>query len=523
MHSAAKPQPVTAGQSPMPLVLIHGWGSNRNVWAPLIDALGSEFHIHSVELPGHGDNPARWPSRTERLLEDWANSLPDTAAYLGWSLGGSLALRFAARYPTRVSALITLATNPCFVQRTDWKLGMREGTFIEFQGHLAADPAGCLRRFAGLQAMGDDKVKVVRRTLLQQAKDRQPDLHGLASGLETLVQCDLRDALHALVPPHLGLFGAEDTLVPVGVTDRLPDRSSHWTLAGCGHAPQLSRPEAVAARVADFLRQSCQDLRPQRDKRQVAQAFGRAEAYDRVAALQQDTGNALLHFLPQHLPQEPVDRLLDLGCGTGFFAKALKTRSHTLVGLDISEGMLRRARDTGAVAHWLCGDAENLPVANGSIDQVFSSLAIQWCENLTRLAKELSRVLRPGGEAAIATLGPDTLWELRAAWRAVDSNVHVNRFASPEQLQSAFADAGLEVIGLRRDRQIRRTASVMTLARELRAIGAHNVNSGRQTGLTGKRHWQQLDAAYRTLGDKETDLPVTWAIDYYRLRKPVNS
>lgn len=516
MQTAIKAQPVSDAQSPMDLVLIHGWGSNENIWAPLITALSSAFQIHTLELPGHGNNAETWPSRTERLLEAWSQSLPPQAAYMGWSLGGSLALCFAQRYPERVSALITLASTPCFVARPDWTLGMSEREFTEFQARLALDTSSCLQYFSGLQAMGDTQLKEVRRTLTQCAESAPADASGLASGLETLAQLDLRDSLEELNTPHLALFGAEDKLVPAGVAHALPARSSHWTLAGCGHAPHLSRPKAVAARVTDFLIQQNKGCSRSRNKQQVAASFGRADEYDRAAELQQATGHTLLNSLPEH----QTDRLLDLGCGTGFFTQALAERADTVLGVDISKGMLQRAQQTGAVAHWLCGDAEALPIADSSIDQIFSSLAIQWCENLAQLSTELARVLRPGGEAALATLGPDTLWELRAAWRAVDSKVHVNRFASPSQLCTAFAEAGLQVICATHELQTRRASTVIALARELRAIGAHNLNPGRQTGLTGKARWQQLDAAYRTLCDGKSDLPVTWAIDIYRLRKP---
>jgi malonyl-CoA O-methyltransferase len=158
----------------------------------------------------------------------------------------------------------------------------------------------------------------------------------------------------------------------------------------------------------------------------------------------------------------------------------------------------------------------SLPVC---VDLLYSNLAVQWCENLTALSQEVARVLRPGGHALLSTLGPSTLWELRAAWRMLDSATHVNSFANPNQLRQQLAAAGLCIEVCRVESWTRRVDTVQQLARELRDIGAHNLNSGRQLGLTGRQRWRDLDKAYRQLHDAETGLPVTWQLCFLKVRK----
>src|SRR5690606_13347117 len=103
--------------------------------------------------------------------------------------------------------------------------------------------------------------------------------------------------------------------------------------------------------------------------------------------------------------------------------------SAEILGLDLAEGMLRFARlERPGRSHWLCGDAEALPLASASVDLVYSNLSIQWCENLPLLLAELRRVLRAGGKLVLTTMGPRTLRELKSAWQEVDGYVHVNRF-----------------------------------------------------------------------------------------------
>ena len=128
------------------------------------------------------------------------------------------------------------------------------------------------------------------------------------------------------------------------------------------------------------------------DKRQVAASFSRAAtSYDSVAELQRDVGQQLLDRLPASIMPE---RWMDLGCGTGYFTRALGTRFGEVTGLalDIAEGMLNHARPQGGAAHFIAGDAERLPLQASSCDLVFSSLAVQWCDQFASVLAEALRL-----------------------------------------------------------------------------------------------------------------------------------
>jgi len=192
-------------------------------------------------------------------------------------------------------------------------------------------------------------------------------------------------------------------------------------------------------------------------------------------------------------------RILDLGCGTGHFLPHLARRfpGAEYIGLDIAEGMVNYARDRhGEASRWVVGDAESLPLAAGSVDLVFSSLAIQWCYRPDLLFAELARVLRPGGYCLFTSLGPETLRELRAAWAAVDRHQHVNTFLPPEQLQSAAERIPGLALRLASQHFSMRYGRVADLLRELKTLGAHNLNRRRPGGLTGRRALQRMFDAY---------------------------
>lgn len=259
------------------------------------------------------------------------------------------------------------------------------------------------------------------------------------------------------------------------------------------------------------------------NKRDVARSFSRAaNTYDDAADVQKIIGSALAALLPRETAL--VQRSLDLGCGTGLSTQELERNYPDAdhVGLDLAEGMLQYAASRGhaPAAKWVGGDAEHLPVQSACVDLVFSNLSLQWCRDLHKAASEAFRVLRPGGYLLFSTLGPATLTELRGAWEQVDQHVHVNSFLSSEQIRQAILRSGLEVERLDTSQIVMPYQQFTHLARDLKSIGAHNVNQGRATGLTGRARIRALEAAYEMHRDAEGMLPATYEAIYVLARKP---
>lgn len=254
--------------------------------------------------------------------------------------------------------------------------------------------------------------------------------------------------------------------------------------------------------------------------RQVRAAFDRAAAtYDAAARVQQQICDDLLRLALPHAPAS-VECLLDAGCGTGRGATAVLERFNPTcsLALDFAPGMLN-ACASGPWTARLCADLQAMPLAAGRVDLVWSSLAIQWCPPGAALA-EIARVLRPGGQAWIATLGPRTLRELVEAFAAVDSARHVIDFHPLERWVQLAAAAGLTVSSTQALERAALSADLRGLLRDIKAIGAHAVGSGRRTRPLGRAAWRTLEARYETHRRADGLLPATYDVILLILRKP---
>ena len=256
-------------------------------------------------------------------------------------------------------------------------------------------------------------------------------------------------------------------------------------------------------------------------KNRIARSFSlAARSYDAHAALQRKIATILLAQLGKQCNKESIKRILDLGSGTGYCTEALHRLfpDAEIISLDIAEAMLGHARgqhigkDIGE--KYICADAENLPFHTASFDIVFSSLSIQWCQNYTALFSELKRVLLPAGNVFIATFGPETLQELKQAWQQVDSYVHVNRFQAIELLQNKLCNKEFKKINIQAENMIVYYQGFDELARELKSIGAHNVNAGQGRGLSGRNKISKLKNTFEKNSTQHAGIPVTYQVYY---------
>lgn len=255
---------------------------------------------------------------------------------------------------------------------------------------------------------------------------------------------------------------------------------------------------------------------PLLDKYQVRLAFDRAAAtYDDFAVLQYEVADRLLERLD--VINIRIQTVLDVGCGTGYCTRVLGARYKRakIIGLDLAPAMVTQARQQHGrwrQGRYLAADAERLPIAANSVDLVFSNLVLQWC-NPDVVFSEFARVLRPGGTILFSTFGPDTLCELRQAWREINDAPHVHDFIDMHDLGDALMRAGLIEPVMDRENLILDYADVTAVMRDLKGVGAHNVAPNRTRGLSGKSAFTRFKTAYEALA-KNGRIPATYEAIY---------
>ena len=242
------------------------------------------------------------------------------------------------------------------------------------------------------------------------------------------------------------------------------------------------------------------------EPRAIRRAFARAAPTFAAASVVHDEARQRLLERLDFMRIDPKV-VLDVGAGRGDGAAALRARypGARVLSIDASIAMLRAG--TEAAAGRIVGDAERLPVKDGISDLVFANMLLPWSRP-DAVFREAARTMTSGGLFLFATLGPDSLEQLRRAWAAVDDRVHVHAFYDMHDLGDLAVSSGLAEPVVDVDRMELTYRDVNSMIRDLRSCGAVNLAAGRRRSLTGRRRWASFVAALETQR-REGRIPVT--------------
>src|SRR6185503_875722 len=223
------------------------------------------------------------------------------------------------------------------------------------------------------------------------------------------------------------------------------------------------------------------------DARIVRRRFERAAAtYAGASRLEAEVGSRMLERL-DYLKIAPR-RILDAGSGPLRDARALAGRygKADVIALDFSAGMLRSGRARFAFLRKnplrICADLSRLPLGAGSVDFVWSNMALHWVEDPLAAFKEAARVLAAEGLLMFSTLGPDTLKELRGAAGAT----RVHEFIDMHDLGDMLVAAGFAAPVVDMELLTFTYSDGAALLADLRAGGQTNARRDRPRGLAGR-------------------------------------
>lgn len=234
------------------LVLIHGWGFDSGVFKSLIGIVEHRFRIQTIDLPGYGDQKLVGKSSLSDLALFVSDQVSETAIFLGWSMGGLLALELAKNHPEKVKSLILMTSTPCFAKKENWLQAMDRSILENFVSAYNKEPEQTLDRFSYLASEGNKNPRNWIRELKKLSSKVAPIV--LEQGLQVLLNTDLRENLKDLKIPTLMIFGEKDSLVPVGAEKEiglLNRKIRTKIIPGSGHTPFLTDTDLVAETIID--------------------------------------------------------------------------------------------------------------------------------------------------------------------------------------------------------------------------------------------------------------------------------
>lgn len=240
-----------AGRGDPPMLLVHGWGTDRTLFQPLFDHARRSRRVVSVDLRGFGESDS--PERAY-TIEGYSDDLSFIAAELGLerpvvvghSMGGMIALDFAARHPAELSAAVVLeamvvAPESLLAGLRPMLEGVRSAGYREYVARLMSHLAG-------------PHFDLAERARLASLVASCPQ-HVLVSALEGIIAFDSIAAARAVARP----------LLYVGTSTRYTDATRFrelcpqlvtGTLVGCGHYFPLEVPEQLAPMIDRFIETS---------------------------------------------------------------------------------------------------------------------------------------------------------------------------------------------------------------------------------------------------------------------------
>ena len=247
-----------------------------------------------------------------------------------------------------------------------------------------------------------------------------------------------------------------------------------------------------------------------------------AETYDSAAVLAREVGARMAQRLD--LVKLAPQRVADIGCATGDGIRELQRRYAKALplALDYALPMLRAVRSrtprlqrmTGRGPRLVNADVRALPLAANTLGLVWSNLMLHWLDDPLPALRELHRVLDVGGLLCFATLGPDTLKELRAAAAKVGAGDTAKRFLDMHDLGDMLVAVGfgdpvmdMELITLT-------YPTPRAFLADQRHLGVRDALLGHQ----GWRDWRRLFGAWPQ--NDEGRLPASFEIVYGHAWKP---
>lgn len=245
-----------------PIIFLHGWTMNGNVFDEQLALLGDRFHCFAPDLPGHGSavnmdaTIAACANYLDQMITD---KKLENVVLVGWSMGAAVAWNYLRRFgEAKIGALVSVDMSPKIVNEGDWQLGLvgrTVQTIAASSAHLTADWALSSKAVAS-------GMFATQRGPLRFSADKFSDIIGaqipdkMHQMWVDLTELDERKTIGQIQVPMLVCFGEKSRAYGAPVAQWIAANAQNARLEEfemSGHSPHLEEPEAFAKRIAVFI------------------------------------------------------------------------------------------------------------------------------------------------------------------------------------------------------------------------------------------------------------------------------
>lgn len=235
------------------ILLITGWGGGTKLLNSLKQAL--EYKGHTVELINI------FNALDEKELQQQAEKVKVFDVIIGWSLGGQLAALLADQISKQYhqqKVLITLASNPCFVEscveHAEWHTAMSEEAFQNFKQSFQHDAIATLKKFGFMVCQGVKTTKEDFQVL--QSLIQPQNLERLKQGLDCLEQLNTVNILKNYAGYQYHFFAKQDFLVSYKVAENIQKLNAEFLeieLLSGSHGLPIFQFESISDKICQYL------------------------------------------------------------------------------------------------------------------------------------------------------------------------------------------------------------------------------------------------------------------------------
>lgn len=234
------------------LLFLHGWGVSSNVMDALSEKTIENCNINSPSLYELAELSADF--KLTSIANILVEKIQTETVVVAWSLGGLIAI-LLTKQTDKIKGIVFISSTPCFKNKPGWENVLDVNDIEKLKQQLAINPKQALNYFAGLIAHGDAETKKTAR-ILKQHMAKEQDAQILSALLDELLTQDLRAEFEGLSLPVLYILAQHDSLIDPQIINQLKElqpNASYELIEGCGHAPFISQPDAMAGLVNKFL------------------------------------------------------------------------------------------------------------------------------------------------------------------------------------------------------------------------------------------------------------------------------